>query len=157
MATASMMLGVVVERRQGVTVWADTLWRPVAVLPGLPDAAPWTSLGRDGPAERFYAGPHEMELHRTDTATYRDNLATGTPRIWVCVRLAGDALSIVGVTADPAEGESFTEAGDDIVESVPMPAEVAALVAAFVAEHHVERPFLKRKRKNWTPEEDEDA
>jgi hypothetical protein len=156
MATASMMVGVVVERRPGVTRWAETLWRPVAVLAGLPDAAAGASLGHHGPAEHLYAGPWEMELHRTDTATYRDNLATGAPRIWVCARLAGAALSIVGVTADPAEGESFTEAGDDIVESVPMPAEIAAFVAAFVAEHHVERPFLKRKRRDWTPEEDAD-
>ena len=157
-ATASMMVGVVVERRQAVTRWADALWRPVAVLAGLPDAAPGTALGSDGPAERFYAGASEMALHRTDTATYRDNLATGAPRMWVCARLGEGPvpLTIVGVTADPAEGESFTEAGDDIVESVPMPAEIAAFVAAFVAAHHVERPFLKRRRKNWTPEDDED-
>lgn len=151
-ATATIMVGVVVERRQAVSRWADALWRPVAILPGLPDVAAWTSLGMADGAERFYAGAWEMALHRTDTATYRDNLASGTPRVWIAARLAeGAALSIVGVTADPAEGESFTEAGDDIVESVPMPAEIAALLARFVVEHHVERPFLKRKRTRWAP------
>ena len=43
------------------------------------------------------------------------------------------------VTADPSEGEGMTEAGNDIVEPVPMPDIVRDMVAAFVAEHHVEQ------------------
>jgi hypothetical protein len=53
---------------------------------------------------------------------------------------------VVAVTADPAEGEAFTEAGNDLVDTVPMPAEIREAVEAFVAEHHVERPFFKRRR-----------
>jgi uncharacterized protein DUF3305 len=58
----------------------------------------------------------------------------------------------VAVTADPAEGESFTQVGDDLVEAIPMPPAVQAIVEAFVAEHHVERPFVKRKRDRADPE-----
>ncbi len=50
------------------------------------------------------------------------------------------------VTADPAEGEALTGAGDDLVEAVPMPESIQQAVAIFIAEHHVERPFIKRKR-----------
>jgi hypothetical protein len=53
---------------------------------------------------------------------------------------------VAAVTADPAEGEAFTEAGNDLVESVPMPEGIRAAVEAFVAEHHVERAFYKRQR-----------
>ncbi len=35
-------VGVVVERRKAFSPWADFIWRPVAVLEGVPDAAPWT-------------------------------------------------------------------------------------------------------------------
>ena len=52
----------------------------------------------------------------------------------------------VSVTADPAEGESFTETATDLVEQVPMPLPIQQAVAAFVAQHHVETPFVKRKR-----------
>jgi hypothetical protein len=55
---------------------------------------------------------------------------------------------VLTVTADPAEGESLTEAGDDLVETVPMPEAIRRSVEAFVAEHHVERPFVKRQRDN---------
>jgi len=61
-------------------------------------------------------------------------------------------FEIVAVTADPAEGESFTQVGDDLVEAVPMPPAVCAIVEAFVAEHHVERAFVKRKRERADPE-----
>jgi hypothetical protein len=50
------------------------------------------------------------------------------------------------VTADPAEGEALTGAGEDLVATVPMPKAIQQVVAAFIAEHHVERPFVKRKR-----------
>ncbi|MCX7382560.1 MAG: DUF3305 domain-containing protein [Alphaproteobacteria bacterium] len=158
MATATLHVGIVVECRKAVSPWADVLWRPLAVLPAAPDLPDWAALGGEDGAARFYAGGHVVELHRTDTPTYRDNLASGTPRMWVAARLTGaePPLAIAAVTADPAEGEAWTEAGDDIVESLPMPAEIAAAVAAFVAEHHVERPFIKRRRKEWS-EDDDDA
>ena len=46
----------------------------------------------------------------------------------------------------PAEGEAFSDAGSNLVEAVPMPAEIAVIVDRFVATHHVERPFVKRQR-----------
>jgi hypothetical protein len=50
------------------------------------------------------------------------------------------------VTADPAEGEALTDAGNDLVEPVAMPAVVAEAINHFIAKHHVERPFFKRRR-----------
>ncbi len=52
----------------------------------------------------------------------------------------------LAVTADPSEGEAFTEAGNDLVETVPMPGDIRDTLEAFVAEHHVERAFFKRQR-----------
>jgi len=48
-----------------------------------PDTPPWTLLADDGERATFYAGPAMVELHRTETASYRDNLATGSPSLWV--------------------------------------------------------------------------
>ena len=96
----------------------------------------------------FYAGAAEIELYRTETTYYRDNLGTGAPLLWVVLRPAeGDPpYRLVTVTADPAEGEAFSESAANLVETVPMPGTIAEIVAAFVAEHHVERQFFKRKR-----------
>ena len=46
----------------------------------------------------------------------------------------------------------MTAAGNDLVEAVPMPDSVREQVAAFVAEHHVEQEFFKRKRDRADPE-----
>jgi hypothetical protein len=147
-------VGIVVERRKAASPWIDFTWRPVAVLLGEPAAAPWTRLSEHGDVATFYAGTAEIELHTSETGNYRDNLAAETPSLWVALRPTGvePAYDLVAVTADPAEGEFFTQAGDDVVEAVAMPAPLCEIVADFVATHHVERPFVKRKRDRADPE-----
>ena len=103
---------------------------------------------------QFYAGPHVISFFSTETAHYRDNLLNAAPKIWVSLRRtdAQPPVTVIGVTADPAEGEAFTEAGDDIVEAVVMPPEIAARLAEFVETHHVERSFEKRRRDKADPD-----
>ena len=152
-ALTRIAVGVVVERRKAKSAWADVLWRPVSVFAGTPEAAPWTPLGADNEVTRFYAGEAVIELHRTETTNYRENLASGAPSLWVNMRptMSEPPYEMLAVTADPAEGEAFTDAGNNLVEAVPMPQEIADTVGRFVATHHVERPFVKRQRNRQTP------
>lgn len=147
-ALGRIRVGVIVERRKARSVWLDFLWRPVSVLAGVPSAAPWTQISADAETTLFYAGEALIELHRTETTNYRDNLMSGAPVLWVVLRPAASATAyeVLVVTADPAEGEAFTESANDLVETVPMPAAIAATISDFIAEHHVERPFVKRSR-----------
>jgi hypothetical protein len=96
---------------------------------------------------------HTLHLYSTDTANYRDNLATGAPKLWVVMRPDDHSppVEISIVTADPAEGEASTEAGSNVVETLAMPPEIAGAIAGFIAEHHVERPMIKRKRDSKAP------
>ena len=152
-ALTRIFVGVVVERRKAKSAWADVLWRPVSVFAGLSEAAPWTPLGTDDEVTLFYAGEAVIELHRTETTNYRDNLASGAPSLWVNMRptTSEPPYEMLAVTADPAEGEAFTDAGNNLVEAVPMPPfEIADIVGRFVATHHVERPFVKRQRNRQT-------
>jgi Protein of unknown function (DUF3305) len=155
-STALMRIpvGVVVERRKAKSPWLDFLWRPVSVLAGTPAAAPWTPIGAQEDRMIYYAGSGVIELHRTETANYRDNLASGEPALWVVLRRTASepAYEVLTVTADPAEGEAFTDAGNDLVETVPMPAAIIATIGDFIAEHHVERPFVKRRREKAKPQ-----
>jgi hypothetical protein len=145
---ARIPVGVIVERRKADSPWQDFLYRPVAVLAGAPIATPWTAISSDADATTLYAGQAVIELHRTETANYRDNLASGKPLVWVVLRPAGAAgkFDLFMVTVDPAEGEALTGAGNDLVDSVSMPAPISDLVDRFIAEHHVEQPFFKRLR-----------
>ena len=147
-ALAHIPVGVVAERRKAKSRWADFLWRPVSVFAGIASAAPWTPLDTAAETTLFYAGEAVIELHRTETTNYRENLASGAPALWVALRpVASDPpYEILAVTADPAEGEAFTDAGSNLVEAVAMPPEIMEAVAQFITEHHVERPFVKRRR-----------
>jgi uncharacterized protein DUF3305 len=144
----SVAVGVVVERRRAKSVWAEFLWRPVSVLAGKPSAEAWTVLDAQAESVLFYAGEALIELHRTESTYYRDNLTCGAPKLWVVLGPTGSdpPYEVLAVTADPAEGEAFTDAGNNLVEAVPMPRDIMAIVDRFIATHHVERPFTKRRR-----------
>ena len=120
---ARIPVGIMVERLKAQSAWIDHVWRPVAVLVGHPDAAPWTKLAGDGESATFYAGATDIELYRSETTYYRDNLHTEAPALWVVLRPTGvePPYEILLVTANPAEGEASTEAGTDLVDTVPMP------------------------------------
>jgi hypothetical protein len=152
--TASMGVGVVVERRRTGNPWQPEAWCAVDVLPGRPEVAPWTSLGRGEGWERLYAGPAEIELYAGETAAYRDNLEGSRPAVYVILRRsAGEpGIAVHAATVDPGEAEAHSEVGDDLVEAVPLPRAIAAWMADFVARHHVERPFYKRRREPADPE-----
>jgi hypothetical protein len=150
----TITVGVVVERCKGVTQWSEFVWRPVGVLVGEPDAPPWSKLSEEAERVTFYAGAADVELHRTESDNYRNNLMTETPQLWVALRPTGaePPYELFTVTADPAEGEALTEAGSDLIEPVPMPPAIQDVLAAFVAEHHVDQAFVKRKRDRADPE-----
>ena len=151
-ALARTAVAVVVERRKSKSPWLDFIWRPLAVLAGTAAATPWTRLSAGEDATLFYAGEAVIELYRTETTNYRSNLASGAPSLWVILRpdVSGRVYKLLAVTADPAEGEAFADAGNDLVEAVPMPAVIAEMIGDFITQYHVERPFFKRRRARAT-------
>jgi hypothetical protein len=147
-------VGIVVERRTASSLWAEVIWRPVTVLAGQPEAAPWTILATVGETVTFYAGAAEIELYRSDTDNYRRNLESDMPSLWVALQATPNdpPYDVAAVTADPAEAEGLAESAQAIVEAVAMPESLRDAIAAFVAEHHVERIFEKRARDRADPE-----
>jgi Protein of unknown function (DUF3305) len=147
-------IGVVVERRKADSPWIDFVWRGVGVLPDEPELPPWTILREQDEAALYYAGRAAIDLYRSETARYRENVASDAPSVWVVLSPSEGAwpYAVAAVTVDPAEGEAFTEAGANLVEAVPMPEVLRERIEKFVAEHHVEREFFKRQRRRADPE-----
>ncbi|HSA79984.1 MAG TPA: DUF3305 domain-containing protein [Geminicoccaceae bacterium] len=150
-----MALGVVVERRKSTSRWQDWSWRPVSVIPGAPPVgAEWRELLRGEAWTHYHAANLPLELHRSETEAYLLNLSQHPPRIYVVLRPITEpgpyAYRPLLITASPAEAEGYLSSGEEIVEGVPMPAPVIAWLRDFVDRHHVERPFVKRKRGKGT-------
>jgi len=148
MTQSSREVGVVVRRRTVDNPWIDHMWSPVQLLDEVPATPAWSVLSSEGGTTLYYAGSAIIDLFSTDTASYRDNLIDGEPRVWIALRQQGGGveLELTKVTADPTEGEALFESGSEVIGTVPMPPSIAAWVAAFVDEFHVEQVFQKRKR-----------
>ncbi|MCB1385630.1 MAG: DUF3305 domain-containing protein [Nitratireductor sp.] len=144
-----MPIGVVVRRLPGVTRWAKWVWKPVALLPGA-GPADWKVLRAEGDAVEYHAGTADLVLHRADTEAYRAALTDRQPSLYVVMAESHEGspfpYMLKLVTASPYEGQAYGDPGSGLVEKVAMPPGVVAWVAAFIARHHEEERFVKRKR-----------
>lgn len=156
-ADAAITLGIVIERRESRNIWQDHTWHVLAVLPDIGEEARWRELRRGDGWTQFLAGPLPLELYKGETEGYRTNLSQPTPAVFVVLRPGEEAdeqaVEPFHLTVCPHEAMNYIESGDEIVEGVPMPAEIAAWVGAFVAAHHVDKPFKKRRNKRFAPED----
>lgn len=147
---ASMPVGIVVRRTPGVTRWAKWAWKVVAVLPGA-GPAHWRELRREGDAVEYHAATLDLDVWSTDTEAYQVALAAKTPGVVVVLRETTDSANdmpweVTHITASPYEGQDYMDSGEGLIEQVPMPLTMIAWLRDFVAEHHKEEPFIKRKR-----------
>lgn len=143
-------VGIVLESRRVASPWAQQSWSAAAVLLGIPDLVPWQPMQACEEATRIFAGMLTVRLHRTQTEGYRANLSRAEPAIFVVLRRTDDEARPVEpflATACPYEAQNYMEAGEEIVEAVPAPAALVARIGRFVAMHHVDAPFEKRRRK----------
>jgi Protein of unknown function (DUF3305) len=158
----SMPLGVVVERRELDNPWQRWAWKAAAVIPGAPPVEAWREIVRGERCVRWHAATLPLELHRAETEAYRVNLSGRSPAVYVVLRkvqpserTAGNDVAPFAVTASPYDAEGYME-GEDLVEAAPMPQALIAWVREFVERHHVDQPFVKRKRKRIKGEELDD-
>lgn len=149
-------IGIVIERRKLANPWQEFGWNTVAVVVDPPESLDFGRLLERGEGwARFYAGLLPIELHRRHTASYRDNMMTGRPQIYVVLRKSPDADELayhpVLATIAPDEAQIYLDTGEDLVDTVAMPEPVQAWVDRFIDAHHVEAPVYKRQRKPYDP------
>lgn len=152
-----MELGVVVERRKVDHPWQTHELLPVAVIPGAPPVDAPRELAHGDGWVRYHAATLTLELHRKETEAYKTNLSSDPPQIYVVLRSEDDDEAEADptcflVTASAYEAQDYLDTGEDIVEGVAMPDGVLAWVENFVARHHVDVPFKKRKRTPHDPD-----
>ncbi len=149
-------IGVVVERREIDNPWQDHTWSAVAVIPGAEPVDEWRLLAGDKGWAQYHAATLPLELHRSETEAYRTNLADNPPRIFVLLLEDEEdndhEVYPFLVTVSVYEAQDYLDS-DDIVDGVTMPDAIIAWVQAFIDAHHVDKPFVKRKRKRHETEE----
>ncbi|MBW0148515.1 DUF3305 domain-containing protein [Marinobacter arenosus] len=145
-----LQVGAVVRRSPGVTRWARDTWKPVAVIPGAPEAF-WKELVCEGEVIDYHAGTVGMELFRADVEGYLVSLNMVVPSVWVIMDKDQTSRSPSGwvlstITASAHEALDALDSGESIVEAVPIPESLAAWIKEFIDMHYIEEPFKKRRR-----------
>ncbi|WP_341581221.1 DUF3305 domain-containing protein [Marinobacter metalliresistant] len=156
-----LQVGAVVRRSPGVTRWARDIWKPVALIPGAPEAF-WKELVREGEVVDYHAGTVAMELFRADVEGYLVSLNMIVPSVWVILDKDQSNRSPSGwvvstITASAHEALDALDSGESIVEAVPIPESLAAWIKEFIDMHYIEEPFKKRRRDEIRVDGIEDA
>lgn len=140
--------------------WQSERWEPVAVElangEGIPAAAARGPIDAAGTRWRFDG--YAIELHRSEAEGYFLNTTSPDPKVFVMWRLRDEAVSPPirpeVVTVSYNEAARLMDGGEQ-VDAVPMPGEILAWMAPFVAEHY--KPEPKRKVRRNDPFADRDA
>lgn len=156
-----LKVGAVVRRSPGVTRWVKEIWKPVAVIPGAPDAF-WKELVREENVVDYHAGTVTMELFRADVEGYLVSLNMAVPSVWIILDRDVTSQSPSGwvvstVTASAHEALDALDSGESLVEAVPIPESLAAWIKEFIDMHYIEEPFKKRRRDEVRVDGVEDA
>jgi len=155
--TQTLDIGIVLERRDVDHPWKDHDWRSVSVQTDVAvfgDAGAWHEIARGDGWIRYVTAPLTLQLFARETEGYKYNLSNDVPAVYVIWREDEDSpadISPFHATVCPYEAQTYLDGDEELVESIPMPAEVAAWLAEFVAAHHIDEPFFKRKRKRYNP------
>ena len=156
-----LKVGAVVRRSPGGTRWAKVIWKPVAVIPGAPEAF-WKEMVREGDVVDYHAGTVTMELFRADVEGYLVSLNMAAPSVWIILDKDVTSQSPSGwvvstVTASAHEALDALDSGESIVEAVPIPESLASWIKEFIDMHYIEEPFKKRRRDEVRVDGVEDA
>jgi hypothetical protein len=137
--------------------WRVPSWRAVGVVSGehfVNRAARGEPVAAAGEEQQFLWTGLTLELYRDAAESYWSNLVGEKPALFVRCQEDADMLPIpVAVSADQDEAGAGIE-GDDSVFAVAIPPEVYQALERFVVEHFVPREPKKRKRKNWSSQDD---
>jgi hypothetical protein len=163
---ALLAIAIVLQRTPLTSRWAAERWEPVAVdvdrAASGPAAIAYRPLPAEAgnPAQRWRFTGYRLELHRSEAEGYHLNLTAPEPKVFVMWRmLEPEALEEGGPAARPElVTVSYNEAarmldGGEQVDAVPLPPEIAAWMAPYVAQHY--KPEPKRKVRRRDPLRDE--
>ncbi len=161
--TARMLnipVAVLLERRWLDNPWQDEEWHACAVVMEAGQAHDDHASQKEGgfvhswqvAADIIRVPADPIEVHAKEVEGCRVNLESAQPVLWVIIDPEGEDGSVMPVqvqrvTASAYEAQEYLDAGDLIVDAVPMPEEIRERLVAFIAAQPDPEPFRKRKNR----------
>lgn len=143
-------VSVILESKPSQSPWADTSWSALGIAnTEANDAGLTEDVIKHGEVEQHVFHNLKLRLHLDECESYYHNLMSPQPGCFIVARenKHGDPIPfLVSLSFD--EAHAYQE-GDDLVYSVPIPAELYGWAEAYVIENYMPEKRKKRKRKDW--------
>jgi len=155
----AIRVAVVMERTALANRWQPFRWAPVAIVPGIAEVTEGSEASAGSGVEKgpSAAGPaqsssapvrtthpgYEVRLYRDEAEGYYLNVSSPVPAAFVNWELVDERPHPHSVTLSYNEAARMMDGGAQ-VDSVPLPAEIAGWLAAYVEQHY--RPEPKKQR-----------
>jgi len=153
----SFPVSVLMESRPAKSQWIDKTWQAVGLLSLSTDSGSEENVKviQQGKIEQLLYGGLKIRLFLDECESYYHNLMSPEPGCFIVARIdeeaQGDQVDVpipFLVTLSFDEAHAYLE-GDDIVYSVPIPAELYRWAEAYILENYSAEKRKKRKRKDW--------
>jgi len=153
-------IGVIMAKEAFDNPWVDHIWKANGIALEFPTDIHWKKLSSSEKSTHYIVSS-ELQLFRGETESYLSNINDKEPSIYVILREDDDCdesndevpLEVHLVTASPFEAQDYLDTGEDIIERMPLPDALLEQIKTFIAEHHEEEKFKKRKRDKLDIEE----
>jgi hypothetical protein len=148
MQNESLIVGVVMQRRQLANRWQSHAWRPIDIVLDADPAPGMQQLLDDESDARWLHRGYTVELFRDEAEGYHLNATSSAPCwfiMWRIEEIEGAELAVPRlVTLSYNEAARLMDGGEQ-VDTLPLPAQAVASLAAYAAAHY--RPEAKGKRR----------
>ena len=129
--------------------WADVSWNAVGICAVAGDRTDTEKTVQHGKFEQYIYNDLKLRLFIDECESYYHNLMSPQPGCFIVARESDNGRPVpflVSLSFD--EAHAYHE-GDDLVYSVPVPAELYRWTEAFIIENYIPEKRKKRKRQNW--------
>lgn len=145
-------VSVIMESRPSNSPWLDVSWNAVGIC-GIANESSGASseekIIQQGEISQHIYSNLKLRLFKDECESYYHNLMSPQPGCFIVARESENDCPVpflVSLSFD--EAHAYQE-GDDLVYSVPIPAELYRWTEAYIIEHYMPEKRKKRKRKDW--------
>ena len=142
-------VGVIVRRSPNKSPWLKWSWKPICLLPGSVDKD-WKLIREESGIFDFHVGSQILELHRAEVESYKVSLAMEYASAFVIMERdelenEDKEYKLHKVTASAYEAQDYSDSDEYLVEPVPMPQTLQALMKHFQMHILMKNHLLKEK------------
>ena len=145
-------VSVIMESRPSSSPWLDISWNAVGICGITNESSAESSAEKiinKGDVDQYIYSDLKLRLFLDECESYYHNLMSPQPGCYIVARETANGRPVPFLVSLSFDEANAYHEGDDLVYSVPIPAELYRWAEAYVIENYMPVKRKKRKRKDW--------